>query len=94
MNSWRSLGEAHAEDDHDTLRRIYDYAEWCFRQRSKNLWNSVAVSFYEHLFDQAWMSPLAAPWLKPHVVKEVMTLWEARLSEKDLAGVRALLRQR
>ena len=40
------------------------------------------------------MSPLAAPWLKPHVVKEVMTLWEARLSEKDLAGVRALLRQR
>lgn len=68
---------AHKDGDRATLTRIYEYAEWCSRQRSDDLWNSVGVAFYEHLFDEPWMRPLVAPWLSADVVRNHMTLWEA-----------------
>ncbi|MFN8539222.1 MAG: hypothetical protein U0232_17325 [Thermomicrobiales bacterium] len=43
---------AHDADDNETLRHIYNFAEWCFAQRNKELWNATAVAFYEHLFDR------------------------------------------
>jgi len=85
---------AHREGDRTTLSRVYEYAEWCSRQRPQDLWNSVAVCFYEHLFDEPWMRPLAAPWLSPQIIRDHMTLWEGRLSDADMAEVRTLLKQR
>ncbi len=94
---WSELLEvtktAHREDDRATLGRIYEYAEWCSRQRSKDVWNSVGVSFYEHLLDEPWMRPLVLPWLSSQVVRDVVTLWEGRLSRAELAEVRALLKR-
>ena len=84
--------EAHQEGDDDLLRRIYDFAEWCFRQRG-DLSNAVAVSFYEHLFDARWMRPLVVPWLTPQIIRDVRPLWQARLSSDDLREVDELLRR-
>lgn len=84
--------EAHQEANDDLLRRIYDFAEWCYRQRG-DLSNAVAVSFYEHLFDERWMRPLVAPWLARAISREVRPLWEARHSSDDLREVDELLRK-
>jgi hypothetical protein len=50
---------AHHCGDDEILDRIYDYADWCFQQRAKDLWNSVAVCFYEHVLDEgSWEAVL------------------------------------
>lgn len=85
--------EAHREEDEDLLRRIYGYAEWCFRQGG-DLENAVAVAFYEHLFDERWMRPLVPRWVKPEIVTSVWPLWELRLSDGDFREVRRLLRRK
>lgn len=43
--------EAHKVNNTDKLKKIYDFAEWCHKQKDKNIWNAVGVSFYEHLAD-------------------------------------------
>ncbi len=35
----------------DMLRQCFDFAQWCFDQDAKDLWNAAGVSFYEHLAD-------------------------------------------
>ena len=75
--------EAHDEDDRNLLRRIYGFAAWCFDQKAKDLWNSAAVAFYEHLFDQRKYWSLVLPWLSPKVITECWPLWEFRLSAED-----------
>ena len=81
--------EAHRAGDDDLLERIYRYAEWSFKQ--EELSNAVAVSFYEHLFDEHWMRRLVPRWLDTRVVADLWTLWEARLSADELAEVAQLL---
>jgi len=43
---------AHVNDDTEELRKIYGYADWCFHQEEKDLWNAAGVAFYEHLVDE------------------------------------------
>lgn len=84
--------EAHQDGDTETLRRIYGFAEWCFEQKAKDIWNAAGVAFYEHLFDShrsLW--PEIVRWLSPRVVEGCMGLWEWRLSEEELAEVRRLI---
>jgi hypothetical protein len=84
--------EAHLEDDTEMLRRIYVFAEWCFEQRAKDIWNAAGVAFYEHLFDshpRLW--PEFVRWLSPRVVEGCWGLWERRLSAGELAEVQALV---
>jgi hypothetical protein len=83
---------AHRSDDHDLLGRIYSYADWSLGQGAE-LRNAVAVSFYEHLFDEKWMRPVAAERLSPRAVDAVRPLWVARLSTDDLDEVDNLLRR-
>jgi hypothetical protein len=87
---------AHANSNRDLLRRTYEYAEWCLRQRSEALWNPAGVAFYEHLFDRRgevpW--PEVAAWLSPFVVWMVWGLWEWRLVPDDLQALRELFRPR
>lgn len=83
--------EAHQAGDIETLRRIYGFADWCFEQPSKDLWNPAGVAFYEHLFDShrsLW--PEFVRWLAPRVVEGCWGLWEWRLSTEELAEVRRL----
>ncbi|OAI47654.1 hypothetical protein AYO44_09150 [Planctomycetaceae bacterium SCGC AG-212-F19] len=84
--------EAHQQGDTETLRRIYGFAEWCFEQQAKDMWNAAGVAFYEHLFDShrsLW--PEFVRWLSPRVVEGCMGLWERRLPEETLEEVRRLL---
>jgi hypothetical protein len=84
--------EAHQDGDAETLRRIYGFAEWCSRQKAKDLWNAAGVCFYEHLFDShrsLW--PEFVRWLSPRVVADCMGLWEWQLSAEELAEVRRLI---
>lgn len=87
--------KAHESGDTETLRRIYGFAEWCFKQPAKELWNPAGVGFYEHLFDShrsLW--PEFVRWLSPRVVLGCEGLWEWRLSAEQLAEVLGLLAAR
>ena len=84
--------EAHQAGDTESQRRIYGFAEWCFEQPSKELWNPAGVAFYEHLFDShrsLW--PEFVRWLSPWVVEGCWGLWECRLLAEEIAEVRNLL---
>ncbi len=73
--------EAHQRQDKETLERIYQYAEWCWKQqlRAPEIHNAVAVAFYEHLIDDRSSMRDIPCWLKPDIFDDVKSLFEARL---------------
>ena len=87
--------QAHKTGDDEALRSIYGFAEWCFEQKAKDMWNAAGVAFYEHLFDDhpsLW--PEVVQWLSPPVIQGVRGLWEWRLSAEELAEVIRLIEGR
>ena len=87
--------QAHKAGDAKALRRIYGFAEWCFEQKAKDMWNAAGEAFYEHLFDDdpsVW--PEVVEWLSPAVIEGVWGLWEWRLSAEQLAEVARLIERR
>jgi hypothetical protein len=86
--------QAHRDQDDKFLGRVYGLAEWCRSQPEQEIWNSVGVSFYEHLFDEAWMRPHVPRWLSDQAVADAWSLWEYRLPPDAMAEVRKLLGRR
>ena len=84
--------DAHREENADLLHRIYGFAEWCHRQTGE-LSNAVAVSFYEHLFDERWMRPLVSRWLTAEIVRDIRPLWKAHLGPEEMREVDEVLRR-
>ncbi|MDX1928683.1 MAG: hypothetical protein SFV81_19295 [Pirellulaceae bacterium] len=83
---------AHEHRNENQLKSIYAYSEWCFNQKSQDLWNSSGVCFYEHLFDMPEsMWPEIVEWLSPNVVASCRGLWEARLDAEDMLLVERLI---
>ncbi|CAN5830849.1 hypothetical protein BH10BAC2_BH10BAC2_21690 [soil metagenome] len=76
--------EAHKTNNTEQLKKCYDFAEWCFRQKEKDLWNAAGVSFYEHLGDYEETLHAMPRWIKPDIYIDVRVLLELRLSEKEL----------
>lgn len=86
---------AHEQSDLDTLSDIYGFAEWCFEQKAKDLWNSAAVAFYEHLFDlHRTFWPEIVRWLPPMAINSCWGLWEFRLLPEDVVEIRRLIDSR
>ena len=87
--------EAHQAGDEELLRRIYGFAEWCFEQKTKDMWNAAGVAFYEHLFDDH-QPPWAeiVQWLSPRVIEDCWGLWEWRLAEGELSKLKRLIEHR
>jgi hypothetical protein len=57
--------EAHRRGDEDALRRTYGFAKWCHDAR--DLENAVAVSFYEHVFDDwSLRREVSRGWILPY----------------------------
>ena len=87
--------EAARNDDEETLRKIFSFAQWALRQPDNHVHNSAGVSFYEHVFDgppRHW--PVIAEWISPYAVDQVSSLWEFMLQPSRLAEVQELLRRR
>ncbi len=74
-------------EDDEYLRRIYGYASWCAANPEKNVWNSVAVSFYEHLWDDPSLDDAIKPWINARIYNDYWGLWELMLSPERLAAI-------
>jgi len=79
--------QAHRNNDEITLHKVYQFAEWCFNQKSKDLWNAAGVSFYEHLGDDEHTRRSLAKWVKPEIYKQIRGLLEDRISEEKLKEI-------
>jgi hypothetical protein len=75
---------AHKENNVARLSLMYEFAEWCFRQEEKELWNAAGVGFYEHLGDYTETSESMTQWVKFDIYKEIRGLLKLRISEKKL----------
>jgi len=78
---------SHKANSIDRLQKIYDFAEWCFRQKSKDLWNAAGVSFYEHLGDYPETRQEMWRWVKPDIYNDIRGLLRLRLSNKELQQI-------
>jgi hypothetical protein len=72
---------AHQQNDNVKLRNYYDFAEWCFTQKSKDLWNAAGVCFYAHLGDKEATSQAMPKWVKKNIYVQVRGLLVLRLDE-------------
>ena len=71
----------------DRLKKVYDFAEWCFRQKSKDLWNAAGVAFYEHLGDYPETRQDMRRWVKSDIYNDIRGLLALRLSDKELQQI-------
>ncbi|MFB0495086.1 hypothetical protein ABID99_001323 [Mucilaginibacter sp. OAE612] len=81
---------AHRDNDTMQLKKNYDFAEWCFRQKSDNLWNAAGVSFYEHLGDKTETLEAIHLWVRRDIYTEIRLLLEQRLDEATLKAIDGL----
>jgi hypothetical protein len=79
-----ALKEAHINNNKERLKKIYAFAEWCFRQKEKDLWNAAGVSFYEHLGDDIITIQQIPHWVSKEIYGEIRGLLELRISNDKL----------
>jgi len=75
---------AHKEKNMARLALIYDFAEWCYSQKEKELWNAAGVGFYEHLGDYIETRESMAQWVKYDIYIEIRGLLKLRVTEQIL----------
>ena len=80
--------EAHDRGDAGELAKIYGFAEWCFRQKAKDLWNAAGVAFYEHLGDSQATLRAMPKWVKPDIFAEIQPLLAARMDPSTFEELR------
>lgn len=81
--------QAHQAGNLPELQKIYGYAEWCLRQKARDISNAAAVAFYEHLGDYPETSAEVNKWLKPDVFAEVASLLEYRMDRNEFIKIKA-----
>jgi hypothetical protein len=79
--------EAHKSQDTEKLKKVYAFAEWCFHQKSKDIWNAAGVSFFEHLADYPETRQSLSNWVKPEIYVKIRGLLELRLSKEHLQNI-------
>jgi hypothetical protein len=77
----------HKANNNERLQKIYDFAEWCFRQKDKDLWNAAGVSFYEHLGDYSETRHEMRRWVKPDIYSQIRGLLELHLSNEEMKQI-------
>ena len=80
--------QAHRQNDEEELRKIYDYAQWCFKSRSKDLWNAAGVAFYEHLGDHSETRKEMNKWVEPEIFESISGLLEFMMGQKNFAELK------
>jgi hypothetical protein len=81
-----------AQADADLLGRIMEYALWCYRHRSHEVRNAIAVSFYEQVGGDLRLASAVVPLIPDYVVADIWGLWEQMLSEGEMEGLRDVFR--
>lgn len=76
--------QAHINNDHEKLAKIYAFAEWCHKQKDENLWNAVGVCFYEHLVDTDETFLAFTNWIKKEIYVEIRDLLLHRASDEQI----------
>ena len=79
--------EFHRQRSTERLQKIYDFAEWCLEQKSKDLWNAAGVSFYEHLGDHVETRQEIGRWVKHKIYAQIRELLELRLSDEEMKEI-------
>jgi hypothetical protein len=81
---------AHKNNDRIQLKKNYDFAAWCFSQKTtKDLWNAAAVAFYEHLGDHPATREAMPQWITRQTYDHIRGLLEWRLNEVTLKEIDA-----
>ena len=78
------LAEAHKSNDVERIQKIYDYAEWCSKQKEQKLWNAAGVSFYEHLADDELVFSQFTTWVKKDVYFDHRDLLSYRFDDDKM----------
>ena len=78
------LEQAHSDKDEARIKNIYDYAEWCSKQKDQKLWNSAGVSFYEHLADNDLVFSQFTKWVKKSVYFDHRNLLSHRFDDEKM----------
>lgn len=68
-----SAVEAHKANDHETLKKIHGFAEWCLHQ-GHDVWRDAGIGFYENLFSRVPWEQIV-PWLSPFAVDQILKTW-------------------
>ena len=76
--------EAHLDKDDEKLTKIYSFAEWCHKQKDEKLWNSVGVSFYEHLVDEESTFLQFTNWIKKEIYFDIRDLLNHRATDEQI----------
>lgn len=76
--------QAHIDKDDERLAKIYSFAEWCFKQEDKKLWNAVGVSFYEHLVDTDETCMQFTNWIKREIYLDIRDLICRRANDEQM----------
>jgi len=71
-----TLRSAVARRDKDLIRRCFEFAEWCYAQEEKDLWNAAGVSFYEHLADDTSIAQIVHQYMDRDLFTDVRGLIE------------------
>jgi hypothetical protein len=79
---------AHARDDTCELEKIYGFADWCARQKAKDLWNAAGVAFYEHLADSNRTLESIPRWVRRAIFEDIAGLLEMRVGAERVAELR------
>jgi len=76
--------QAHIHKDNSRLEKIYNYAEWCFKQKDEKLWNAAGVSFYEHLGDDEETFSGFTDWIKKEIYFDLRDLLNHRFDDDKM----------
>jgi len=78
------LRQAHIDKNDERIKKVYDFAEWCFKQKDENLWNPAGVSFYEHLADTDETFSQFTKWIKRDIYVDIRDLLNQRVEDDKM----------
>jgi len=73
--------QAHALQDLEQQKRIYEFTEWCHSQKilEPEIWSAAIAAFYEHLPDNEITLKAISHWVKPQTFEDLKHTFQKNL---------------